>query len=639
MDSSVQREASAPMWTRFATVGAVVAAWLLVRPYGGIRHDARLYFAQALFGDDAAFVANDLLIANDQQMQFSVYGRLIDLGLRWLEPGSVALVLTAFGLVAWILAASLLGRTLTRRWWWLIALAIPLAGTSYGPHGIFLFAEGYATPRSIAEALAVAAIACALREKVWLALGLAALGGLAHPLVAISGLIAVVCIAAVRDRRWLIFIVAALPIAVLTVWVDPLNVGGAEAFDTMWLMVIEDRSPQVFLRTWDSRGWELVVTALILLSALALRTSLDRLRSFSIGLLGAGAIGLVGTWILADLLGSVLGTQLQLWRTVWLAQLGVGVAVGFALVELLDRRTVAAGVRALLVVFVASLPFVLDGAGFFAVAAVLGLLLLLPMPDLSPRLKRLVAVLLGGIVAGLVTIQVSSLLTSADIATTPRALLWSTLPSIMPIVTVGVGLLIAGVVLAGMRGPVAAVASSLVIAMLVAGTVWTWDARSDWLKFAEGSEQPVLVAAPDAVVLVEIDSLGFYTLLARPVYFNAVLGAGVVFSRDLALEYESHRANAELIDFTGSDKRIIQRRGTQDLPTRTFDDLVSFCERPGAPSTLLLRIAAADAPGIEWVPPYVPDGAARLNDEGVSPSDRLFRYECSEILLSNPSSG
>ena len=72
MDSSVQRESKAPAWVNFAAIAAVISAWLLVRPYGGIRHDARLYFAQALFGNDPAFLANDLLIATDRQMQFSV---------------------------------------------------------------------------------------------------------------------------------------------------------------------------------------------------------------------------------------------------------------------------------------------------------------------------------------------------------------------------------------------------------------------------------------------------------------------------------------------------------------------------------------------------------------------------------------
>ena len=80
------------MDSNFATVAAVISAWLIVRPYGGIRHDARLYFAQAIFGNDPAFLASDLLIANDQQMQFSVYGRLIDAGLHWLDPGSVAVM-------------------------------------------------------------------------------------------------------------------------------------------------------------------------------------------------------------------------------------------------------------------------------------------------------------------------------------------------------------------------------------------------------------------------------------------------------------------------------------------------------------------------------------------------------------------
>lgn len=638
MDPSVQHQRTVPPWAHFAAFTAVVSAWLLVRPYGGIRHDARLYFAQALFGDDPAFLANDLLIANDQQMQFSVYGRLIDLGLNWLEPGTVALILTAVGLVAWILAASLLGRTLTRRWWWIIALIIPLAGSSYGPHGIFLFAEGYATPRGIAEALAVAAIAFALREKIWLAVGLAALGGLVHPLVAVSGLIAVVCIAAVRDRRWLIFVAVTFPIAVLVVWADPLQIGGADSFDAAWLSIIEDRSPQVFLRTWDSRGWELVATALVLLSATAITTNTERLRALCVGVGVAVVSGIVTTGILADGLSSVLGTQLQFWRVVWLAQLGVGVVLGIAIAAAVETRSARATIRPLLILLTMAMPVLLDGIGFACAVVVIGAVLVGGQRIRNDRIERAAITGLLALLTTVTLVQIADLL--SDTAAIPRPHFLAVLPSLVPGVPIAAGVLLIALTLLAQQRTLAARVAAVVLATIMVASGWTWDARSDWIRFVEGSDQPSLASAfPQSPVLVEDSSFGFYTIFGQPVYFRAELGAGVVFSRDLAIQYEIRRRNAAIVHFDGSQQRVFDHESSMDPTERTDQDIEALCRLPDAPETLLLSVAAPGVPVVVWKPPAAVDASSESPSTEGETHGVLFRYDCRNILGSNPSSG
>ncbi len=49
MQSEDPAKPSAIWWRRTAEIAAVVAAWLVVRPYAGISHDARLYMGQAVF--------------------------------------------------------------------------------------------------------------------------------------------------------------------------------------------------------------------------------------------------------------------------------------------------------------------------------------------------------------------------------------------------------------------------------------------------------------------------------------------------------------------------------------------------------------------------------------------------------------
>ncbi len=620
MQSEDPAKPSAIWWRRTAEIAAVVAAWLVVRPYAGISHDARLYMGQAVFGQDPAFANSDLLIAYDQQMQFTAYVRLLRVALNWIEPGALALVATAIGLALWIAAVSWLAWVLARRWWWAIAIMVPLAGTYYGPNHGFHFAEGRATPRGIAEAIVVVAIGLALRRKVWLALGVAATAAVFHPLIAATGLVAVICLAAIEDRRWRIVALAGLPIGILAVWADPLLIGGARAFDPLWYEIVIQRSTQVFLWSWDVNGWELTAASLCVVGALALYGEGSRARVFAKGILVTVAIGLAATFILADVLVSPLGTQLQLWRVVWLGQLGAVAAIGVFIVAAFEKRTQFTAIRALLAALVLALPEFFNPLEFLMIAPIAAIALLAPLPDEDSRIGRVALWVAVALVAILGTIQAVSLLSSSAIAPIPRAVLASALPSLIPIATIAFGLVLILLVLAAGSKTLVhkAVTISIVCVVLAAGI--SWDGRTDWTRFVEGPAQPSLPTAAGTVVAVEDYSFGLYTIAGRPVYYNLALAAGVVFSRDLAIEFDRRRDAMALIDFIGTTKwaNVVL---TDWMPAgRTADALAALCAQQKAPLTLLLRHEVPGVPAREWRPDPPPDGAGH--------PDRFFRYDC-----------
>ncbi len=595
MDPSMQRETSVPTWSRLAAVAAVVSAWLLVRPYGGIRHDARLYFAQALFGDDPAFLANDLLIANDQQMQFSIYGQLIDLGLHWLEPGTVALILTAVGLVAWILAASLLGRTLTRRWWWIIALIIPLAGASYGPHGIFLFAEGYATPRGIAEALAVAAIAFALREKIWLAVGLAALGGLVHPLVAVSGLIAVVCIAAVRGSSLASSSSRSRSRSRFSQFgSDPLQIGGATRLRCcLALHYRRSFTPNLPADVGQPRvGAGRDRTDSLVgdghphrqrSPANALHRNRhgcrdrDRCHRHSRG----WTRGSVRDPIAA--LASCLARSTRRWGRTRYRYRG---SRGDPLRPSNDPGSPGPPGRF-------RYPSCSTASVSLCAVVVIGAVLVGGHRIRNERIERAAITGLLSLLATVAIMQVVDLLRSSDGATFPRPHFLAVLPSLVPGIPIVAGVLLIALVLVAQHRTLGAGAAAVVLATIVVAAGWAWDARSGWIRFVEGSDQPSSdERVPRSPVLVEDSSFGFYTIFGQPVYFRAELGAGVVFSRDLAIQYDLRRRNAAIVQFDGSQQRIFDHESSIDPTERTGQDIKELCRLPDAPDALLLRVAA-----------------------------------------------
>ena len=208
--------------SKFSTVPVVLlllTIWLLMHGYHGLTGDGRIYAFQA-FARLHPQLANDLYLQNTSQDQFTLFSPLYAwcIGLLGLE-NSARLLTLSFVCGSW-------RRIGTSREMSPTATPLGPESRSIDPRGKLRLlecvpdSEPFLTARLPAEALIITALACHVREKTWLSFLLSLAALLVHPLIALPGLIFIICL-------WLPFrasvvgaivgVVATLAIAVLAV--------------------------------------------------------------------------------------------------------------------------------------------------------------------------------------------------------------------------------------------------------------------------------------------------------------------------------------------------------------------------------------------------------------------------------------
>jgi hypothetical protein len=307
-------------------VGAVfiltaVATWLLLRGYHGLLGDAQLYAFQALARIHPP-LAHDLYLQNTSQDQFTIfspaYAWFID--LLGVEPA--ARLLTLLFSIWFLAAAWVAARTLTNRdGAWLAIILLLIVDASYGGSGVFRVAEQFLTARLPAEALIVTSLACFLRGSKALAAVAAAAALLIHPLIALPGLLLVICLGV--PIRACLFGAAASVIAVLLIAFCaaylPWMAKWFPIMDPTWLSIVEERSQFLFLRLWSFQDWEINARPFFYLAFIAVATQDNRVRRICLAAVIVGAAGLAVA-LIADAVGPVaILVQGQAWRWVWIA--------------------------------------------------------------------------------------------------------------------------------------------------------------------------------------------------------------------------------------------------------------------------------------------------------------------------------
>ncbi len=174
---------------RAALALGLAALWLLGRRYAGLSHDATVYYAQGLRRLDPASFAQDLFFAHGAQDAYTAFPFLYAQLIQLQEGAGAALTVTIAGQIAFFAAAAALTWRLVPaglRWWSLALLAV--VSGYYGGVGTFRIAEPFATARTLAEPLVLAALAFTLARKPWHAWGALALALALHPLAAAPGI-------------------------------------------------------------------------------------------------------------------------------------------------------------------------------------------------------------------------------------------------------------------------------------------------------------------------------------------------------------------------------------------------------------------------------------------------------------------
>ena len=295
----------------------LVTLWLLVCGYHGLTGDAQIYAFQALARLHPP-LATDLYLQNTSQDQFTVFSPFYAACIRLLGLENAARLLTLLFTVwllgaAWSAARAVGGRDAA----WLGAAFLLIVAGDYGGSGVFRISEQYLTARLPAEALIVTALACHLHGRKVLGYLLAAAALIVHPLIALPGLLLLICM----SLSFRLVVLAALGglIAALGMAVLAIVLPAGTAMDTAWAEVVRERSQFLFLPLWSVRDWEVNTRPFLYLGFAAIAVPERRIRALCAAAGLVGAAGLAVAWI-----GSAIGpvailVQGQAWRWVWIS--------------------------------------------------------------------------------------------------------------------------------------------------------------------------------------------------------------------------------------------------------------------------------------------------------------------------------
>jgi hypothetical protein len=295
--------------------------WLLMRGYHGLTGDGQIYAFQALARLHPTLTA-DLYLQNTSQDQFTIFSPLYAwfIGLFGLENAArlLAVLFNVWLLAAaWSFARAIAGRDAA----WLGAAFLLIISGDYGGSGVFQLSEPYLTARLPAEALVITALACHARGMKRLGL-LLTIGALfIHPLMALPGLLLVVCLSLpsrVGVMSAIGGVLATLAIAVVAASL-PMVSHVLPVMDSTWLDVVRERSQFLFLQLWSIRDWKLNARPFIYLAFTAIAVPDERIRKLCVAAALVGAAGLAVAFIVGLVGPLAILVQGQAWRWMWIA--------------------------------------------------------------------------------------------------------------------------------------------------------------------------------------------------------------------------------------------------------------------------------------------------------------------------------
>jgi hypothetical protein len=296
-----------------------VTTWALSHGYRGVFHDAGLYTLQALARLAPTSLGQDVFLRFGSQDRYTIFSPIYAAAARALGTEAAAATLTFTLQVALFVCGWLLARAVMPARMALYGLAVLVAiPGDYGSDRIFTCVEQFLTPRMAAEALVLAGMAAALGARTRLATALVALAALLHPVMASAGIAALLFrYIAISKARLAVTLLALAAVALAVATLATPN-GVWERFDPTWLGLVMDRSPYLFLSSWQMDDWARVAVTLATLCVGLTTLTTERGRTLCGAALLTTASGFVLTFIACDELHLILLTQLQPWRWQWL---------------------------------------------------------------------------------------------------------------------------------------------------------------------------------------------------------------------------------------------------------------------------------------------------------------------------------
>jgi hypothetical protein len=545
-------------WVSFsAPVFFALLLLFYLHPYYGIRHDATLYLGQALLKLDPSNFSKDLFFTYGSQASFTIFPPLIAQLLAHFDASGVFMTLTAVGLLLFLLAcaSSLVQMFPAPQWYWgLLALLVLPSG--YGGYGVFSYAEPFFTGRSIAEPLALFAVAAYVADRRWLASLLWLLSALLHPLQALPILIVWWCHSVYQDRRWLHLLWLPMLIWIAAALGFPPFQSLTTQYDAEWLSWIREPNQHVFLTLWEFKNWANLTTDVFLVVILMFSTT-GVLKAFARAVLLATLVGFASSLLLVDMLHFVLPTGLQLWRVHWilhwLAMAGIPL--------LLFQQYQQGGARSIHFWLLIGIV-VMGGASLASGATTFIVWLLIPLylnwnwleTRIGPSVRQLMLLAIP-LALGVLLIK-HGFFVYAQIhkagglreVVRPEFVVLA-----YPLVA---GALVSVVLILYKRS---AIWRNTLVILLVPALILAamqWDRRSQWTRFIELAHyNPNLFGVelePGAQVFWLGELVAPWLILHRPSYFNGNQEAGMLFNRGNAKEAVLRQKNLSVLEFQQS---------------------------------------------------------------------------------------
>jgi hypothetical protein len=525
----------------------LTAIWLLTHRYGGITNDAQLYAIQALARIHPS-LGKDLYLQNVSQDHFTVLTPLYATVIRSIDLTHAALLLMILCRV-WLLAAAWL---LVRRFANPAAAALALAlliiaPGSYGGSGVFHSAEDFLSARSFAEALVVSALAWDVRGHRRLALAIACAAVLVHPLMALPGVLLLICLALPTRDIAILAVAAIAATACVAAAATRVPVLGSElpVLDPEWLAIVRERSQFLFLDLWTKHDWELNTRPLLCLTLTAVVFQGARSQESQLPKICASALLVAGAGIAVAAIATAIGPlailiQGQAWRWIWIAQFLAILLLVPTAVRMCRQHACGAACSLLLV---AAWDF--DGAAAL-LSVCLALLIWLSRDSVRERLRSFWPLAFVAASIGVLTWLLAQHWPLVPIAKTAAGVEPLMLQFIQRLMELRcVGFLVATVAVCwfyNSRSVLASLvaASGLLVASVVILPYSVPPASYDGSTMASAEFTDWIEAIPpgSSVLVADERNSGSFVwfTLGRPNYLTLNQSAGVVFSRATAVE-------------------------------------------------------------------------------------------------------
>ncbi len=301
----------------FAGFLLVLSVWFITRAYGGIVHDARLYLVQALSTMDNARFASDLYFQYGSQDRWSVFSDVYVQLLPALGPARLHFLASILLGAIWILAFFGLVRSsgISLHRSTIVAILTVAVGGAYGAFPVFSFGEPFVSPRILAEALCMAALACQFHARNVLAGALIGIAALVHPLMTIPVVCLISLIAlGVRQLVRLVLGAGILILILVSARIEPFG-RLLQQFDDQWFSLITTRLQFALPTQWSPISLGALVIPVLGMGHLR---SIDDVWRRRVRSLIAAALILMLVAIAGEQTRNVLLVNLQLWRVLWL---------------------------------------------------------------------------------------------------------------------------------------------------------------------------------------------------------------------------------------------------------------------------------------------------------------------------------